>query len=119
MNLNLKTSLKWFAFAAIVAVLWVAYGCSAPQRFHKIVNVCAEVRIVADRSQFDCHTYPAGTGGYYYKTFYGRNVIYILGGTDNGQIYMTDKWLGHEFLELMSAENKDILNPHDYKFWMK
>jgi hypothetical protein len=118
MDVNLKTSLKWFSFAAILTALWILYGCTAPQRFHKIITVSAEIHIVADREQFDSPC-PSGTAAYYYKNPEGKNVIFILGNQDNGQTYTTALWLGHEFQELMSHENSDILNPHKYKFYMK
>jgi hypothetical protein len=71
---SLKTSLRWFAFAALLTVLWVFYGCAGPDRFHKVITVSAEIHIVADREQFDSPC-PSGTAAYYYKNPQGKNII--------------------------------------------
>jgi hypothetical protein len=117
MDVNLKTSLKWFSFAAILTALWILYGCTAPQRFHKIITVSAEIHIVADREQFDSPC-PSGTAAYFYKNPEGKNVIFILGNQDGLKYRTRALWLGHEIQHALSYDDNSILDPHDYKFWM-
>ena len=114
----LKVSLGCFAIGAYAATF---IGCTTPKTFHQVIKIPAtEIHIVSDRSQFDYIPYrDRATGVYGYAW---PDKIFIHGGmTEDGQVYITDMGsLGHELVELMRLNQKeDVLNPHEYKFWMK
>ena len=116
----LKVSIGCFVIGVCAASFM---GCASlkPKALPKVVHIPKlEVHVVSDRSQFDYIPYrdrATGVYGYAYP-----DKIYIHGGvTEDGQIYITDMGsLGHELVEVMRLNQKeDVLNPHEYKFWMK
>ena len=106
---------------AVATLFFMSCASTAPKPFHKVVHIKdLYVHIISDRSQFDYKPYrdPAkGVAGYAKRN---PNEIWILGYEYKGQYYPYRlESLGHELGHTLRFNDPEILDPHEYKFYMK